>query len=94
MSLGFAPSGVGFYGKIPVRGDFVGAGLPRDLVNRWDGWCRLALHESRQALGESWLAAWMEAPIWRFRLAPGLCGAAGILGVMLPSVDRAGRHFP
>lgn len=94
MSLGFAPSGVGFYGKIPTRGDFVGAGLPRDLVDQWDGWCRLALHESRQALGEPWLAAWMEAPIWRFRLAPGCCGAAGVLGVMLPSVDRAGRHFP
>jgi type VI secretion system protein ImpM len=36
----------------------------------------------------------MEAPVWRFALAPGLCGAAGVVGVMLPSVDRAGRYFP
>ncbi len=36
----------------------------------------------------------MEAPIWRFLLPAGACGAQAALGVWLPSVDRVGRQFP
>jgi type VI secretion system protein ImpM len=84
----------GFYGKIPARGDFVRAGLPRDFIDPWDCWLQQVMAESRALLGEDWLPAWMEAPIWRFRLRPGLCGALPALGVFMPSVDKAGRHFP
>ena len=28
----------GFYGKLPARGDFVRAALPRDFTDRWDAW--------------------------------------------------------
>eukprot|EP01037_Dinobryon_pediforme_P015263 gene15263-15412_t len=52
------------------------------------------LPASKAALGEAWLAAWMEAPIWRFRLPAGLCGPAAATGMFMPSVDKAGRHFP
>ncbi|MGH7152936.1 MAG: type VI secretion system-associated protein TagF, partial [Acetobacteraceae bacterium] len=41
-----------------------------------------------------WLPAWLEAPVWRFSLAPAICGARSAIGLMLPSVDRAGRYFP
>ena len=41
-----------------------------------------------------WSDAYMSAPIWRFTLAPGLAGRAGMLGVFMPSVDRVGRQFP
>jgi type VI secretion system protein ImpM len=88
---GLAP---GFFGKIPSRGDFVRLGLPRGFVDPWDDWLRQVLHGSRVLLGEAWLPAWMEAPIWRFALAGGACGADAVLGVMMPSIDRAGRHFP
>jgi len=49
---------------------------------------------SRERLGAAWLPAWLEAPVWRFALAPGLCGPEAVLGLLLPSVDRVGRYFP
>jgi type VI secretion system protein ImpM len=85
---------VGFFGKIPARGDFVRAGLPRSFVDPWDEWLSHAIAGSRERLGARWLPAWMEAPIWYFSLPAGQCGPAPVLGVWMPSVDAAGRHFP
>jgi type VI secretion system protein ImpM len=36
----------------------------------------------------------MSVPIWRFCLSPGVAGASGVIGVLMPSVDRVGRRFP
>jgi type VI secretion system protein ImpM len=85
---------VGFDGKLPSRGDFIGAGLPRSFLAPWRNWIDGALQASRRALGERWLPAWMEAPVWRFALPAPACGPDAVLGLMLPSVDRAGRHYP
>lgn len=85
---------IGFYGKIPARGDFVRQGLPRGFVDPWDDWLRVAMEGSRTRLGPAWVDAWMEAPIWRFRLAPGVAGPDCAMGLFLPSIDRAGRYFP
>jgi type VI secretion system protein ImpM len=90
----FAPAITGLFGKIPSRGDFVRAGLPEDFVAPWDYWCREMMAASRAELGEDWLDAWLEAPIWRFLLPPGACGANAVLGVWLPGMDKVGRHFP
>ena len=84
----------GFYGKLPARGDFVRIGLPRDFTDPWDAWLQDVLVGSRSLMGESWLPAFLEAPVWRFSLPAGMCGPAATLGLMLPSVDRAGRYFP
>jgi type VI secretion system protein ImpM len=84
----------GFYGKLPARGDFVRAGLPRDFVDAWDRWWQSMIPASRGILGEAWVPAWLEAPIWRFALSAGLCGPGSVIGVWMPSVDRAGRYFP
>lgn len=84
----------GFFGKLPGHGDFVRAGLPEEVVAAWDGWVRAGLAESRAMLGEAWRDAFLEAPVWRFRFAPGLLAGPGVAGVMAPSVDRAGRYFP
>ena len=84
----------GFHGKLPGRGDFVQAGVPRAFVQAWDDWCQAMLAGSREALGERWQSVWLEAPIWRFRLSPGLCGPGAATGLWLPSVDRVGRYFP
>jgi type VI secretion system protein ImpM len=91
-----SPGGVviGFYGKLPARGDFVRAGLPRDFTDPWDAWLQSVIAGSRTLMGDAWLPAFLEAPVWRFTLPPGMCGAQAVLGVMLPSVDRAGRYFP
>ncbi len=88
------PSGPGFYGKLCAKGDFVSRRLPSSFVGPWDAWLQAVLSESRQRLGEDWLPASMTAPIWRFVLSSGLCGAEVVTGVLMPSVDRVGRHFP
>ncbi|MGG5823964.1 type VI secretion system-associated protein TagF [Falsiroseomonas sp. HW251] len=85
---------LGFSGKLPARGDFVARGLPRSFAEPWDAWLAEVMTGSRVILGESWLPAWLEAPIWRFALPAGFCGPDAVTGVMLPSVDRAGRHWP
>jgi type VI secretion system protein ImpM len=84
----------GFFGKIPARGDFVRAGLPSSFVAAWDAWFQDAIARSRALLGTEWLPAWLEAPVWRFALDASVCGTDPVLGVWMPSVDRAGRHFP
>jgi type VI secretion system protein ImpM len=91
-----SPGGVviGFYGKLPARGDFVRVGLPRDFTDPWDDWLQSVIAGSRTLMGDAWLPAFLEAPVWRFTLPRGMCGAQAVLGLMLPSVDRAGRYFP
>lgn len=84
----------GFHGKLPARGDFVRSGLPRAFTDPWDAWLQSVIAGSRTQMGEDWLPAFLEAPVWRFALPAGLCGASAVLGLMLPSVDRAGRYFP
>jgi type VI secretion system protein ImpM len=84
----------GFYGKMPARGDFVRAALPRDFTDPWDEWMQTMIAGSRALMGDDWLPAYLEAPIWRFTLPAGWCGAHAVMGLMLPSVDKAGRYFP
>ena len=84
----------GFFGKLPAHGDFVGRRLPATLIDPLDAWLQRALLESRHALGDAWLPAWLESPIWRFVLTQGVCGARSWSGVMMPSADRVGRCFP
>jgi type VI secretion system protein ImpM len=88
------PPVAGFYGKLPARGDFVRAALPRDFTDPWDNWLAGVMAASRASMGDDWLPAFLESPVWRFALPPGLCGERAALGLMLPSVDRAGRYFP
>ncbi len=85
---------IGFHGKLPARGDFVRAGLPGSFVAAWDGWLQAVLGPARALLDTGWDSAWMEAPVWRFCLPPGQCGPGAVLGLWMPSVDSAGRHFP
>lgn len=85
---------IGFHGKIPARGDFVQAGLPRAFTDPWDGWMQRMVAASRAVLGEAWLPAWLEAAVWRFALSAGVCGPGAVIGVWMPSVDRVGRYFP
>lgn len=87
-------SGVGFYGKLASRGDFVQRGLPQPFVQAWDSWLAAGLLASQQQLGEQWLQAYLVSPLWRFALAPGVCGPQAVVGVLMPSIDRVGRYFP
>lgn len=88
------PQAPGFFGKVMVLGDFVTRRLPREFVAAWDLWLQAAMAASFEQLGESWLDVYLTSPLWRFGLGPGLCGKSAWAGVLMPSVDKVGRHFP
>lgn len=87
-------AGGGFYGKLPSEGDFVTRRLPWEFTSVWDDWLQQGLQASRDALGARWLELYLSAPIWRFQVAPGVCGPLGWRGLFFASVDRVGRYFP
>jgi type VI secretion system ImpM family protein len=88
------PAAAGFFGKLPCAGDFVQRRLPASFVDTWDRHFETAVAHSRDALGEAWHEAFHASPVWRFALAPGVCGEAAWAGVMGPGADRVGRSFP
>jgi type VI secretion system protein ImpM len=76
----------GFYGKIPATGDFVTRGLPGEFTRRLDDW--LARHLAPLIIAN----AWPDHVAICFLMGPGVLGPAA--GVVVPSMDRAGRQFP
>ncbi|USX24016.1 type VI secretion system-associated protein TagF [Oxalobacteraceae bacterium OTU3CINTB1] len=84
----------GFFGKVTSHGDFVTRRLAPEFQQPWDAWLQAGLQHSKAALGTGWLATYLSSPIWRFALAPGVCGVQAQAGLLMPSVDRVGRHFP
>ncbi|MDE1150594.1 MAG: type VI secretion system-associated protein TagF [Azospirillaceae bacterium] len=84
----------GFFGKIPARGDFVSRRLDPSVVRPLDEWLQASLATSQRQMGEGWLPSYLDTPVWRFVLGPGVCGDTTIAGVLMPSVDRVGRYFP
>jgi type VI secretion system protein ImpM len=84
----------GFFGKLPSHGDFVRRRVADDFVSGWDSWLQQCLAQSRETLGDAWLDTYLTSPVWRFALAPQVCGAAAVAGILVPSVDRVGRYFP
>jgi type VI secretion system protein ImpM len=85
---------VGFYGKLPCRGDFLQRRVPQEFVDVWDAWLQESLHETRTRLQDAWLNTYLTGPVWRFALSGGVCGDKSYLGILVPSVDRVGRYFP
>lgn len=84
----------GFYGKLPSLGDFVTRRLPRSFLDAWDQWLQASVATSKEQLGDQWLNTYLTSPLWRFVIAPGICGDRPCAGVLMPSVDRVGRYFP
>lgn len=84
----------GAFGKMPALGDFFRLAVAADVVPPWDAWLQATLLTASQHLGARFEACYMSAPIWRFALPPGVAGSQGLIGVLMPSVDRVGRRFP
>ncbi|MEZ5480332.1 MAG: type VI secretion system-associated protein TagF [Thiolinea sp.] len=61
----------GYYGKVPVQGDFVTHGLPRSFRDPWDVWLQTAMQASRDRLGERWMDYYLTCPLYRFVLSSG-----------------------
>jgi type VI secretion system protein ImpM len=83
----------GFFGKLPVKRDFVAYQASRAFLDLWEPWLQASLATSRQTLGEAWSPAYNRAPIWRFWLGAQFAGEA-MIGALMSSVDGVGRPFP
>ncbi len=83
----------GFYGKLPVYGDFIQKRLPRDFISPWDEWLQTGLAAAKERLPQEWLTYYLNCPAWTFVLGDGICGEQPCAGVTIPSVDRVGRYF-
>jgi len=93
-AVGAPAEGVGIFGKLPCRGDFITRGLPGELAERLHGLLHETITEGRRQHGDAWLDAYLTAPIWRFAATAGCLGETTCVGLLMPSVDAVGRHFP
>lgn len=84
---------VGWYGKLPSLGDFVGRRMPHALEAEWDSWLRAGMDELRSMSTEAWSDAFVSAPIWFFAASARVTGSA-VMGALAPSMDRVGRYYP
>jgi type VI secretion system protein ImpM len=91
---GIDMSNLGFFGKIPLTGDFIHRRMSSVFMNRWDEWLKVNILHSQQKLGDRWLPIYSQSPMWRFCIAPGVIDDKAYLGIMIPSVDSVGRYFP
>ena len=87
-------STLGFFGKIPLTGDFLHRRMSSVFMNRWDEWLKINILHSQNTLGERWLPVYSQSPMWRFCIAPGIIDDKAYIGIMIPSVDSVGRYFP
>jgi type VI secretion system protein ImpM len=85
---------VGFFGKVPVRGDFVRRALPDSFITPWDHWLQAGIAGSQKILGGDWLGVYLTSPAWCFALSAHMAGEIAVAGVFIPSVDQVGRYFP
>src|SRR5258708_36352512 len=85
---------VGFFGKLPVLGDFLSRRLGPDFVEPWDQWLQQAMHMARAQVGGEWHELYAQAAPWRFALEAGVCGGSPGLGVLVPSHDCVRGTFP
>lgn len=84
---------LGLFGKLPAKRDYISHGVGRAFLETWEPWMQASIAASRDSMGDAWLPAYMNAPIWRFWLGRRVAGAP-VAGAVMPSVDGVGRYFP
>jgi type VI secretion system protein ImpM len=93
MSVEGAQNQFGYFGKLPTLGDFVHQLLPQDFANGWHEWLQQSMAAAREALGDDYLTYYLNCPVWKFLVSPGVCGVQAVAGLTIPSVDKVGRYF-
>ena len=84
----------GWYGKLPMLGDFICKDLPDDFVKPWDQWLQEGMLEGRENLGQDWEEHYLTFPMWRFLWRGSANPGQYWAGLLMPSLDRVGRLFP
>ena len=85
---------LGYFGKVPMRGDFITHGLPVSFTEPWHQWIKQSLSSAKQQLGDDWMTHYLTTPIYHYVLSSDIYGGRTWLGVIMPSVDSAGRYYP
>jgi len=93
MSVEGVQNEFGYFGKLPTLGDFVHQLLPQDFANGWHEWLQQSMAFAREALGDDFLTYYLNCPVWKFLMSPGVCGVQAVAGLTIPSVDKVGRYF-
>jgi type VI secretion system protein ImpM len=83
----------GWYGKLPGMGDLDHRRLPDAFRKPWSRWLQAGLGRLRMR-HEDWADRYLQAPRWCFVLGDNLIDGRCWVGVLMPSVDGAGRYFP
>ena len=84
----------GWYGKLSTLGDFAHRRLPPEWLRACEAWLAQAMPGARAALGDHWLAVYLNAPLLRFGWAPGVVDRRWWFGLLMPSCDSVGRYYP
>lgn len=85
---------VGFFGKLPGYGDFVQRNVSPELISEWDNWLIQAIDTSQAQLKGDWREIYFTSPIWCFTIQANIIFPSTLSGLMMPSVDSAGRDYP
>lgn len=83
---------IGYFGKLPKRGDFISSALPRSFQDKVENWVRGGFIVAQK--NPNWHAGYLSSPIWQFAAAPGFFDNNAWCGIIMPSVDSVGRNFP
>lgn len=86
---------MGWFGKHPAYGDFVGHGMSAVVRSSFENWLVPTLGHMRQYLGDGWQGSYDAMQPMRFWIGPAVLGTPWPLrGVVCPSRDKVGRRFP
>lgn len=97
MIQGHPTRNMAWFGKLPCVGDFCSHNLGAQLLGEMDDWLSTAMKRGVNAHGAAWTQAYFENPmhgfVWGRNTLPALQDGV-VIGVIMPSVDKAGRAFP
>ena len=92
MSMG-AEMQIGWTGKLPCRGDFVTGGARLQMFAWFDAWASEGMVAVRDGGGPA-ADAFLTSDLQRLAASRGVLGAAPVLAVVGPGMDRAARLYP
>lgn len=86
-----------WFGKLPCVGDFCSYNMSAGLLETLDLWLSTAMQQGVAIHGNAWMNAYFQTPMHGFIWGPQVTHHLHnepVIGIIMPSVDKAGRAFP